>query len=179
MVQGFTFPEAFQPPTQTDATGGFSFAEALGRQPEPAAPGTHVSPGGAAYASPKGIARKPQEPGLESEATSKAPASAANRQTHEDYWRERRANGLTPSQLTARRNSLPQFVATKSGTKPPSQNDFWQEQRANGLTQSKIREAMNSLPSLVAIKSSDPSSMKEVAEDSTVEVGMPQGPEPV
>ena len=76
MAQGFTFAEAFQPPTQTDAKGGFSFAEALGRQPEPAAPGTHVSHGGAAFASPKGIARKPQEPELQSEATSKAPASA-------------------------------------------------------------------------------------------------------
>ena len=66
MAQGFTFAEAFQPPAPSDEPGGFSFADALGQQPtpevEPAAPGTFVSPGGAAFVPPKGIKRKAQEP---------------------------------------------------------------------------------------------------------------------
>lgn len=57
------------------------------------------------------------------QATSKTDDTASmpreRQPSQEDYWRERRANGLTPSQLTALRNSLPPFVATESGSTTP------------------------------------------------------------
>jgi len=52
--------------------------------------------------------------------SSKAPGSPKPRQTTGDYWRERWASGLTPSQMTAIRNSLPPIVPMESATKPPS-----------------------------------------------------------
>jgi hypothetical protein len=52
--------------------------------------------------------------------TSKTPDSPTPRQSPADFWREQRANGLTPSQMKAIRDSLPLIVPTRLVTKPPS-----------------------------------------------------------